>query len=53
MLYNQSYIWKRNACRVLVGKPTQREQSDDIGKETLTPWVGLIWLRVNIQDRQF
>jgi len=35
----------------LVGKPTQRRQSDDTGRETMTPWVGLIWLRVSINER--
>ena len=41
-------------CVQIIGREThQREQSDDIGKETLTPWVGLIWLRVSIQERQF
>jgi hypothetical protein len=40
-------------CSVLLGKPTQREQSGDIGTETMTAWVGLIWLTVIIHERLF
>lgn len=52
-MYNQSYIWRRNACRLLVGKSTQTEQSDDIGIETVKAWVGLIYLTVSIGERLF
>ena len=34
------------------GNP-HKEQSDDIGTETVTAWVGLIWLRGSIRDRLF
>ena len=44
---------ERNTCRGLVGKPTQTEQSGDTGTETMTAWVGLIWLRVSICERLF
>ena len=36
----------------LVGNP-HKEQPDNIGTETMTAWVWLIWLRVSIPERLF
>jgi hypothetical protein len=37
-----------------LGRETHtKEQYDDIGTETVTAWVGLIWLRVSINERLF
>jgi len=30
-----------------------KEQPDNVGTETMTAWVGLIWLKVNIPERLF
>jgi len=49
----QSFGRETQREQVLIGKPTQIEQSDDTGTETMKAWVGLIWLRGSICERLF
>jgi hypothetical protein len=50
---NRHYIMRATYGKEMHAEFSWKEQPDNVGSETMTAWVGLIWLRISIPKRLF